>query len=73
MQKPADLIVCLKDGWCHGSGVFDLLIGGATSTHGSLNQLNSATFLLTMQGATPPALRLEEIMPILEQLQSVPH
>ncbi|KPK74726.1 MAG: hypothetical protein AMJ79_13355 [Phycisphaerae bacterium SM23_30] len=72
VQEPADLIVCLKDGWCHGSGVFNFLIGGASSTHGSLNQLNCATFLLTMLGETPPALRLEEVMPALGRYRAAP-
>jgi hypothetical protein len=67
VRKPADLIVCLKDGWCHGSAFFDVMIGGATSTHGSLNQLNSATFTLTMLGELPPNLRLEEVMPHLQE------
>ena len=68
VQKPADLIVCLKDGFCHGSGAFDAFIDAA-STHGSLNQSNSATFLMTMLGPTPKPLRLPDIMPALEQLR----
>ncbi len=67
VQHPADLIVCLHDGWYHGSASFDRLSGGAVSTHGSLNQINSTTFLLTMTGPLPPALRLEEIMPALQK------
>ena len=69
VQRPADLIVCLKDGWCHGSEFFNVMIGGATSTHGSLNQINSATFLLTMWGELPGTLRLEDVRPMLRQLQ----
>ena len=69
VREPADLIVCLKDGFCHVSGAFDVFIDAA-STHGSLNQSNSATFLMTMLGPTPQPLRLEEIMPTLEQLHS---
>ncbi|HPY77959.1 MAG TPA: hypothetical protein PLQ45_08970, partial [Anaerohalosphaeraceae bacterium] len=66
VQHPADLIICLHDGWYHGSASFDRLSGGAVSTHGSLNQINSTTFVLTMTGPLPPALRLEEIMPALQ-------
>ena len=72
VQKPADLIVCLKDGFCHGSGSFDAFIDAA-STHGSLNQSNSATFLMTMLGPTTQPLRLEDIMPALEQLRTGSH
>jgi len=69
VKKPADLIVCLRDGWVHGSKFFYTMIGGATSTHGSLNQLNSATFVITMLGNLPPALRPEEVMPALDKLR----
>ena len=69
VKKPADLIVCLRDGWCHGSDFFEVTIGGATSTHGSLNQLNSATFVITMLGELPSALRPEEVMPALDKLR----
>jgi hypothetical protein len=69
VKKPANLIVCLRDGWVHGSKFFHTMIGGATSTHGSLNQLNSATFVISMLGNLPPALRPEEIIPTLEVLR----
>ena len=69
VKKPADLIVCLRDGWVHGSKFFYTMIGGATSTHGSLNQLNSATFVITMLGNLPTALRPEEVMPALDKLR----
>ena len=62
VAKPPDLIVCLEDGWCHGSAFFDTVIGGASSTHGSLNQINSATIVMTMQHELPSAMRLEEVM-----------
>jgi hypothetical protein len=65
VRKPADLIVCLKDGWVHGSGFFYAAIGKVASTHGSLNQSDSMTFALTMLGGLPPVLRLEEVMPAL--------
>jgi len=69
VEKPADLIVCLKDGWVHGSAFFEVMIGGATSTHGSLNQINSTTFAMTMWGPLPEAMRLEDLMVELEELQ----
>jgi len=64
--QPADLIVCLRDGWVHGSSFFHAMIGGATSTHGSLNQINSVTFAMTMRGTLPPALTLEQVMPAIK-------
>jgi len=73
VQKPADLIVTLKDGFCHVSDAFDIFIDNATSTHGSLNQANSATFIMTMLGPTPQPLRLEDILPALEQLRTGSH
>lgn len=69
VEKPADLVICLKDGWAHGSGLFYSVIGKVASTHGSLNQSNSVTFAMTMLGELPPALRLEEVMPNLKKLQ----
>jgi hypothetical protein len=69
VQKPADLIVCLKDGWVHGSGFFYAVIGKVASTHGSLNQPNSMTFCMTMLGELPAVLRPEEMMPALERFR----
>ena len=68
VQKPADLIVCLREGYSHGKLFFDLALGRAVSAHGSLNQLNSATFMLTMWADGPPALRLEDVLPCLDKL-----
>ena len=69
VKQPPDLVVCLKDGWCHGRELFHAMIGGATSTHGSLNRLNSTTFVLTMWGELPRTMRLEEFRPQLKKLQ----
>ncbi|MFZ2146369.1 MAG: hypothetical protein WAV28_04040 [Sedimentisphaerales bacterium] len=69
VEKPPDLVICLKEGWVHGSGLFYSVIGKVASTHGSLNQLSSVTFAMTMLGELPPALRLEEVMPNLKKLQ----
>ena len=69
VQKPADLIVVLQDGYCHGSQFFNTMIGGATSTHGSLNRLNSTTFVMTMLGEAPRVMRLEDVMGELERLE----
>jgi hypothetical protein len=69
VAKPADLIVCLRDGWVHGSEFFNVMIGGATSTHGSINRVNSTAFVLTMLGEPPAAMRPEEVMPAIERLK----
>jgi len=70
VDQPPDLVVCLQDGWCHGSGFFHTLIGGASSTHGSLNRLNSATFALTMWAPLPDVLRPEDVLPALQQARA---
>ena len=68
VQHRADLIVTLHDGYYHGWKFYDQLIGGARSTHGSLNQANSTSFVLTMRGRLPAALRLEDLLPALGAL-----
>ena len=67
VQKPADLVVCLQEGWCHGRLLFDVVLSEATSAHGSLNRINSTTFLMSMWGEFPQALRMEEVMGELER------
>jgi len=69
VQRPPDLIVCLKDGWVHGSSFFYSAIGKVASTHGSLNQRNSTTFAMTTLGPLPPTLRLEQVISNLNKLQ----
>jgi len=69
VQQPPDVIVCLEDGWVHGSSLFYSALGRVASTHGSLNQPNSMTFAMTTLGELPPALRLEEVMPNLKTLE----
>jgi len=71
-RNPPDVIVNLRDGACHGSRFFDFMIGGADSTHGSLNRRNSTTFALTMLGELPPALRASDVLPALEHLRRQP-
>jgi len=60
--KPADLLVCLKDGYVYGSEFFSVAIGGATSTHGSLNRINSPPCLMTMLGPLPEPMRIDDVM-----------
>jgi hypothetical protein len=65
MQKPPDVIVSLRDGYCHGYWMFEYGIGKVASTHGSLNAVNSTTFVMSTAGPLPEALRIEEVLPAL--------
>jgi len=69
VANPPDLIVDLRDGYCHGSKFFYAMAYPIRSTHGSLNRMNSETFVLTMLGDLPPVLRTEEVLPRLEALR----
>jgi len=68
VEHPADVIVSLRDGACHGSRFFYTMVGTMSSTHGGLNRVNSTTFVMTMLGNLPPALRTREVLPALESL-----
>ena len=68
-HNPPDLIVNLRDGACHGSRFFHVMIRKVTSTHGSLNRINSTTFALTTLGELPPALRSSEVLPKLQEMR----
>ena len=70
VDNPPDLIVNLRDGFCHGSRFFHAMIGKVDSTHGSLNQLSSTTFIMTMLGELPPDLRARDILPTLGKTQN---
>ena len=66
------MLVSLRDGYAHGSKLFNFAIGGTDSTHGSLNRINSTTFVMTMLGQLPPVLRPEDVLPALERLRTGP-
>jgi hypothetical protein len=55
------------DGYYAGQPWFEVFMR-MRSTHGSLNQINSATFLLTMAGRpkTPATLPTRAVMPAIE-------
>ena len=69
VENSPDLIVNLRDGACHGWHFFYAMIGKVASTHGSLNRMNSTTFVMTMLGDLPPAMRSADVMPNLERLR----
>ena len=62
---PSDLMVTFNDGFMSGYPLFRAFIDMASS-HGGLNQANSATFLLSMTGRATRTLRSAEILPTIE-------
>ena len=72
VRYPPDLVVCLQDGLWHGSDFFSAWLGQADSTHGSLNRINSTTFLMTMLGETPGVVPLEDVLTVLDTLKKNP-
>jgi hypothetical protein len=62
---PSDLMITLKDGYMSGYPLFRAFIDMASS-HGGLNQANSATFLLSMTGRATRPLRSCEILQTIE-------
>jgi hypothetical protein len=61
VQYPADLVITLNDGWFSGSGGFARSINVA-STHGSLNRINSVTFVMSTTKPLPPAMRTVDVL-----------
>jgi hypothetical protein len=59
---PPDVMLTLRDGFCSGHTTFQKFITMASS-HGGVNQINSATFLMTMTGRATHALRGADIVP----------
>jgi hypothetical protein len=59
-----DLMITLDDGYCTGMGFLEMFISMA-STHGGLNQLNSATFIMTTTGRANRSMRSDEILPCI--------
>ena len=64
---PPDVMFTTRDGYCAGLPSFEKFIH-MKSTHGSLNQLNSATFLLTMH---PPAATMPTMLPTRGVMQTI--
>ncbi len=59
------VLLSIKDGYCAGDPTYERYIKMA-STHGGLNQLNSATFVMTMTGRLDRAVRHEDVLEALE-------
>ena len=62
---PPEVMVAIRDGYCAGRPEFERFITMA-STHGSLNQVNSATFVMSMTGRAKHPLRTGEVMATIE-------
>jgi len=60
-----DLMVTLQDGYHNGFTLFESFIDMA-STHGGLNQINTATFLLSMTGLANRPLRTCDVLKTIE-------
>ena len=60
-----DLLVSLKDGYYSGDESYEHFIKMA-STHGGLNQVNSATFVMTMTGRLHEAVRHSDVIGTIE-------
>jgi preprotein translocase subunit SecF len=63
--NPPDVILSLKDGYYAGYPRYEHFIK-MQSTHGGLNQINSATFVMTMTGRLSEAVRHEDVLSVLE-------
>jgi len=65
------VMLSIKDGWCVGQPGFEHFITMA-STHGGLNQQNSATFVMSMTGRVKAPMRTWDVMGILEPGYTMP-
>jgi hypothetical protein len=69
--NPPTIMLTVKDGYSAGDDRLRRFIT-MLSTHGGLNQVNSATFLLTMTGRANKPLRSHEIIPTVEPGYELP-
>lgn len=66
-----DVMLTLRDGYCSGDVSLPHFIT-MRSSHGGLNQINTATFLMTMTGRANKPLRSKDIMPTIEPGYVIP-
>ncbi len=68
VKNPPDLMVSVRDGWFCGAsdlaGSVDVV-----STHGSLGQTNSATFVMSTIRELPRAVRISELLEIMPEIR----
>jgi len=65
VTHPPEVMLTMKDGWCAGRPEFEKFIQMA-STHGSLNQINTATFVMSMTGRAKTAMRMGDVLQTIE-------
>jgi hypothetical protein len=71
VKSPPDIMITLNDGYYAGKASLERFIA-MKSTHGGLNQQNTATFVMTMTGRTattapaPKVLRSSEVLQTIE-------
>jgi len=63
--QPPEVMVTIKDGFCAGLPEYEKFIKMA-STHGGLNQLNSATPIMSMTGRVIAPLKSKQVLSVLE-------
>ena len=63
--NPSTVLLSIRDGYYAGDPAFEKYIKMA-STHGGLNQINSATFAMTMTGRLTKAVRHEDVIGTIE-------
>jgi hypothetical protein len=63
--NPPELMITARDGFCAGRSDLQVFIKMA-STHGSLNQVNSATFVMTMTGRANRPMRTGDVLGVIE-------
>jgi hypothetical protein len=68
---PPDVMLTMHDGYCCGTPTLEKFITMASS-HGGLNQINSATFVMTMTGRATKPIRSKDIIPTVEPGYVIP-
>ena len=63
--NPPDVMFTTRNGYSAGLSSFARLVT-MKSTHGSLDQINSATFIMTMNGGELPTLQTKDVMHAIE-------
>ena len=63
--NPPTVLLSIRDGFCTGLSDYEKYIK-MLSTHGGLNQVNSATFLMTMTGRVTRPVRHQDVLSTLE-------
>jgi hypothetical protein len=71
VENPSDVLVSLQDDRCSGLNMFKDLVPIA-STHGSLNRINSTTFIMSSVGPLPPLMRSRDVPANMTRLLGTP-